>query len=118
MATVALLVVVLGSLLLVALGLLSLFDRLPPNSVAGIRTPYTFSSPENWYRTHRAAAPVLIWGGVAGAMAGLAFLPFAVAGKVSPGAVGGVTIAIAALILVAAIGSWLYGVNRAKRAGA
>lgn len=112
------LIVVVGSLAVTLLGVLGLLEKLPPNSFAGIRTPYTRSSPENWYRTHRAAAPLLIWGGVAGTMAGLAFLPFAIAGKLGDGLSSGVVVAIAAVLLICCIAGWLYGEHSAKRATA
>lgn len=103
-----------GGLLFIVLGWLALNEKLPRNHIAGIRTPYTMRSEENWYATHRAAAPLLIYGGVAVAMAGLAFLPFAAAGKVSAGVGGAVMIAMAAVAFIVALASWLYGTRAAR----
>lgn len=100
------------------LGWLSLLGKLHPNRWAGIRTPYTRRSPENWYATHRAAAPVLIWSGVAVVSAGMAFLPFAVAGTLNDGLTATVTIALCGLLFAGAIAGWWYGTRVAKsRAG-
>ncbi len=109
------LVTLAGALFLV-LGWMSLVGSLPPNRVAGIRTPHTRKSAENWYATHRAAAPVLIWVGVAVLAAGLAFLPFAIAGTVGDGLVEGLSIGLGSLLLVGAVASWVYG-KRAGRTG-
>jgi uncharacterized membrane protein len=111
---IALVLVTLAGALFAVLGWMSLQGTLRPNTWAGIRTPYTRRSPENWYATHRAAAPALIWGGAAVLAAGLAFVPFALAGKLNDGLTGGITIALAALLFVVAIGSWLYGTKVAR----
>jgi uncharacterized membrane protein len=111
---VALGLVTLVGLLLVVLGWLGLVGRLPRNGFAGIRTPYTMRSDENWAATHRAAAPVLIFGGIAIVMAGLAFFPFSLAGKLGNGLVGGVTVALAVVLGADVLVAWQYGVRRAK----
>ena len=107
------LVTLAGALFLV-LGWMSLAGSLPPNDVAGIRTSYTRRSPGNWYATHRAAAPVLIWVGVAVLAAGLAFLPFAIAGSLGDGLVIGLVVALGTLLFMGAIASWLYGTRAAR----
>lgn len=104
----------LGGAVFLVLGWMSLQGRLRPNAWAGIRTPYTRRTAENWYAAHRAAAPALIWSGVAVLASGLAFLPFALAGKLDDGLTAGVTIALACLLLVGAVGGWLYGIKVAK----
>lgn len=110
----ALLVMTLGGIAGATIGWFSLTGKLPPNRWAGIRTPYTMSSSERWYAAHRAGAPWLIFGGVATAMTGLAFTPFALAGKVPAGLALAVLLGCAAILLVSAIGSWQFGVGRAK----
>jgi hypothetical protein len=111
---IALMVATIAGLAFVVVGWLSLQDKLPPNAIGGIRTPYTMKSPENWYATHRAAAPVLIWSGAAAVAAGLAFLPFAVAGVLDDRLAGGVTAALSWLLLAGAVGGWLYGTKVAR----
>lgn len=111
---VALLVVTLGGIAVSVVGWLGLLGKLPPNRVAGIRTPYALSSPERWYAVHRAGAPWLLFGGVAVAMAGFAFTPFALAGAVPDALALAVVLVCAAIILVAALGSWQVGVAKAK----
>ncbi|MDZ7727403.1 MAG: SdpI family protein [Dehalococcoidia bacterium] len=71
-------VMVIASASLVAMGIMGLLGRLPPNALVGIRLPYTMSSPERWYTTHRyaAAPPMLVLGGVATTSVSLAFFPF------------------------------------------
>lgn len=109
-----LLTATLGGVLFLALGWMSLQGTLRPNMWAGIRTPYTRENDENWYATHRAAAPVLIWSGVAVLATGLAFLPFALAGKLDDGLVAAVTLVLTGLLLMGALGSWLYGTRVAR----
>jgi uncharacterized membrane protein len=110
----ALLALTFGGLVLLVVGWLALQGKLRRNHVAGIRTPFTMRSDENWYATHRHAAPVLIFAGVAVTAMGLAFLPFAVAGALPDWFVTGASGVMAALVLSAAIGSWLYGTRRAR----
>ena len=112
---IALAIAALGSMTVVVLGWMSLVGKLAPNHIAGIRTPYTRRNPGNWYATHRAAAPLLIFGGVAALMTSLAFLPFALAGSVSDGLAVAVLIVIVGLLLVSAVGGWAYGTAAAKR---
>ena len=102
-----------GGAVFLVLGWMSLVGTLPSNVVAGIRTPSARKWPENWHAPHRAAAPVLIWAGVAVLAAGLAFLPFAIVGTVGDGLVEGLVIGLGSLLVVGAVASWVYG----KRAG-
>lgn len=112
---VVFLVLTLAGVALTVVGLMGLLGKLAPNSFAGIRTQYTRSSPERWYATHRAASPYLVFGGVAVLSAGLAFLPFAIAGRVSDGLGTGVAVALSIVVVVAAIWSWWTGTAKAKR---
>jgi uncharacterized membrane protein len=109
--------VTVAGVLFVVLGWMGLLGKLPPNHIAGIRTPFTMRSEQNWYATHRAAAPLLIFGGVAATMAGLAFFPFAAAGKVSDALAASVCVAVAVLLGVTAITGWLFGTRRARSSG-
>jgi uncharacterized membrane protein len=59
-----------ASLMLSALGLFfavlgPAVQRLPPNGIAGFRTPWTLASPYAWWRTHRLAGPLWTLGGLA-----------------------------------------------------
>ena len=110
----ALVVVTAGGVVFLVLGWMSLIGTLPPNWVAGIRTPYTMRSPENWYAVHRAAAPVLIWSGAAVIAAGLSVLPFALLGKLSDGFMSATCGVLAALMLVSVLAAWLYGTKVAR----
>jgi uncharacterized membrane protein len=112
---VALGMVTLGGLFLVVFGWLGLVGKLPRNGFAGIRTPYTMRSDENWAATHRAAGPVLIFGGIAIVMAGLAFFPFSLAGKLGNVLVGRVTVALALVLAADVLAAWQYGVRKAKQ---
>jgi uncharacterized membrane protein len=114
-AGLVLLLLLLASAIVTVVGILGLLAKLPPNALVGIRTPYTMQSRDNWYAVHRAAAPVLIWGGIAATMTSLAFLPFAVAGKLGTGLVSGIALAVAALLVASAVAGWLFGVRTAKR---
>jgi len=111
---VVFLVIAAGSAMVLAIGIFALLGKLPRNGWAGIRTPYTMRSDENWLRTHRFGAPLLIFGSVATLSASIAFLPFALAGKVSDGLAGAVSLSCAAVLGASAIAAWLYGVNKAK----
>lgn len=112
---IALAIVAIGGLLFVVLGWLGLTGRPPRNGFAGIRTPYTMKSDQHWYAAHRYGAPMLIFGGVAVFMTGLAFFPFSVAGKVPSGLGSAVTMAMTGLLLLSALISWQTGVKGAKR---
>lgn len=114
----ALALVTLGGLAVVVLGWLGWLEKLPPNGLAGIRIPYTRRSPENWYATHHAAAPLLIFGGVAIVAAGMAFLPFSLAGKVSDGLAAGITIALTGVLLMTVLAGTVVGVKSARSRGA
>ncbi|MBE7517798.1 MAG: SdpI family protein [Thermoflexaceae bacterium] len=111
---VALLVMTLAGVIVVTLGWLGLQGKLPRNHVAGIRTPYTMRSDETWYATHRHGGPILIFAGVAAVSAGLALVPFAAAGAVSDSLTAATALAMAAVLLMAALGSWLIGTRRAR----
>jgi uncharacterized membrane protein len=113
----ALAIVTLGGVLLVALGWLGWLRKLPPNWFAGIRIPYTMRSPENWYATHHAAAPSLIFGGVAIVAAGMAFLPFSIAGKVSDGLAAAISLALAGVLLVTVLAATIVGVQSSRSRG-
>lgn len=112
---VAFVVVTLGALVTTMLGLAGLIERLPRNHIAGIRTPYTLQSDEHWRVTHREGAPLIIFGSVAAFAAGLAFTPFAIAGKLSDGLALAVILVMTVVLLAAVLASWRYGTARAKR---
>ncbi len=95
----ALVAVALGSGSLAYLGFLGLLGKLRPNRWAGIRTAFTRASEQNWYDTHRAAGPILMYGGVLGFAVALAFAPFALAGKVGL-IVGVVALAACATVML------------------
>ena len=109
--------VTLGGAVFLVLGWRSLVGTLPPNVVAGIRTPSARKWPENWHATHRAAAPVLIWVGVAVLAAGLAFLPFAIVDKLAGGLILGLVIGLGSLLLIGAVASWVYGTRVGRGSG-
>jgi uncharacterized membrane protein len=116
MMALPLLALVLGSLGLLTIGWMGMTRKLPPYYFAGIRTPFTLRSSENWYATHEAGGPLLILGAAAGVAGGLAFLPFVIAGVVPDALVQGVVIAIAIVVLISVIASWIYGTRKAKAA--
>lgn len=111
---VALAILTLGGAAILVLGWLAWMGKLPPNWFAGIRIPYTMRSPENWYATHHAAAPLLIFGGVAIVAGGLAFLPFSLAGSVSDGLAAAVSLALAGLLLATVLTAVVVGVQSAR----
>ena len=110
-------VMIVVGVVFVAVGLMALLEKLPRNHIAGIRTRFALSSDENWYATHRAASPLLIFGGVAVAMVGVAFLPFAIAGKVSDSISVVASFAMAVVVVMVAIASLVYGTRVARRGG-
>ncbi|MBA3945658.1 MAG: SdpI family protein [Herpetosiphonaceae bacterium] len=61
--TIGFWVTLLVSLLFVGLG--NILGKLRPNWFAGIRTPWTLSSPEVWTRTHRIGGYLLVLVGLA-----------------------------------------------------
>lgn len=77
-----LIAVVLAALMVVWVGFAGLTGQLRPNYWAGIRTEFTTRNADNWNAVHRAAGPVFMFGGVLVVAVGLAFVPFALAGKI------------------------------------
>ncbi len=114
MSVFGLLVTTAAGLIVLTVGWLGLRGRLPRNHIAGIRTPYTMRSDENWYASHRYAGPVLIYAGVAVAASGLALLPFAAAGVLPAWLLDGAVTAQVIVLLAAVIASWLYGTRKAR----
>lgn len=111
-------VMLIVAIIVTVVGLLGFLGKLPPNPIAGIRTPYTHRSSENWYAVHREGGPFIILGGVAAISCGLAFTPFALAGKISSGPSAAIAIAMAVVLGLSVLVGWLYGTAKAKgRAG-
>lgn len=110
-------VMLLGSVVLVTVGVMGLLGRLPRNPIAGIRTGYTMASDERWMAVHRAAAPAMIFGGVAVASVAMAFFPFAVAGRVPAGTGSAVAIALCVAILFLVVMAAVIGTRSAKAKG-
>ncbi|HKS91775.1 MAG TPA: SdpI family protein [Tepidiformaceae bacterium] len=102
-------ILIVVGIVVAVLGLFGLLGKLPPNHIAGIRTRYSLASDQNWYATQRAGSPWLIFGGIAIAMAGLAFVPFVFAGKLSQVPATIVTIALVVLLVITGIGAWIFG---------
>lgn len=103
------------------LGYMGLLGKLPPNGYAGIRTSFTMATSENWYDTHKAASPVMMFGGILVFSVALAFLPFAYAGEVS-GTVGFVVVVLCGVltIMTTALGWYAgtaYAAARSTRSG-
>ena len=108
--------VTLAGFALAAAGILGMFHRLKPNPFAGIRTPYTSSSEQAWYDTHRFAGPILALGGAAVLAAGLSCLPFAAAGVLPSGFAVAVLLILAVVTIGVAIAAWRHGTSRARAA--
>ena len=96
--------------LVVTVGLLGTLGQLPRNGWLGLPTAFRLGSDELWVRAHRRGGPVLLFGGVAVVMAGLAFGPFVLIGSVAGTVVVAVVLAQCALLagsvgVAAAVGS-------------
>ncbi len=113
--SIGLVLTTLIGVVLAAVGWLGWLQHLPPNYLVGIRTPFTLRSPENWYRTHHAAAPLLIFGGIAVVAVGISCIPFAVAGKLPGGFSRVILSAELGMILATVLLSWRFGTSAAKR---
>jgi uncharacterized membrane protein len=96
-------------------GFMGLTGKLPRNRWAGIRVGATMASEEAWQAAHRAAGPVMLLGGAAVFAIGLAFFPFAFAGKVDALA-GLVVIMVAAGLLLGSMFSALTSALNAANA--
>lgn len=89
-------------LALFSLGLGLVLPRLRRNGYAGIRTPYSLASDENWQKTHRLGGMLFVGAGLVGLVA----VPF-----------GSVAIAVGALVaasLASAVYSFTLGKNVAR----
>jgi uncharacterized membrane protein len=102
---VALLVATLGGAVIATVGFLGATERLPRNSLVGIRIPSTMRSDEAWRRAHRAAGPLFVFGGVGIFAVGAAFFPFAAAGRVDDVIALGVLIAMLIVTLSLVLGA-------------
>jgi uncharacterized membrane protein len=105
MAALLFFVMLAAGALLTVFGLLGILGRLPHGSPLGIRLPYIMECEERWYAAHRAAAPPLVFGGVGIATVNLAFLPFAIAGRIDLAlalVVAGISFAALLLVLLQA----------------
>lgn len=114
----ALAVITIASAAVTVVGWLGFTGRLPRNRWAGIRTGYTMSTDTRWAAAHRAGGPFLVLGGVAATAAGMAFLPFSLAGKVPAALEASVVIGCAVVLVLAALASWLIGTSSARSAEA
>jgi uncharacterized membrane protein len=63
MTTILILYLVSG-VLLIALAIPLLYDKIPPNSLYGFRVSQTLTDPKVWYAVNRHAARWLIFAGV------------------------------------------------------
>ena len=114
---IVLLVMFLGAVTVLTVSVMGLVGKLPRNHWAGIRVPYTMANDERWEATHRFAAPFFIFGSVGVASVCLAFLPFAIVGRVSDTLGVIVAIVSAVVLLTAVVFGALIGVTASKRAG-
>lgn len=113
---VVFLIVLTGSALVTVVGWRAIQEKLPRQSWAGIRTPYSMANDEQWYAVHRYGGPYMVFGGVASFAAALAMLPFSLAGKLPDSFSTAVVIAIALVLGGSALLSWVMGVRGAKAA--
>jgi uncharacterized membrane protein len=111
---IALMVTTLAAAVAAYVGFLGLAGKLPPNNVAGIRTPFTRQSAGNWYATHQAGSPYLVLPAVAALAAGLAFVPFAFASKVPDGVITVIVVVQGVLVVAGALLAWRIGTSHAK----
>lgn len=114
---IGLIVLFLGAATVLAVAVMGLVGKLPRNHWAGIRLPYTMSNDERWEATHKFAAPFLIFGAAGVAAVTLAFIPFALAGRISDTLGAIVAIVSAVVLLTAVVFGALIGVTASKRAG-
>lgn len=113
---IALLVATVASLAALTVGVMGLVGRHPRNHIAGIRTAGTLASDEAWREAHRAGSAPLIFGAVAAFMAGLAFLPFVLAGKVGDTLAVVVVTAQAGFLAGGTVVAWLIAERTARGA--
>jgi len=63
---------ILIGLLFIVLG--NILPKVPRNFFIGIKTPWTLSDPDNWYKTHRLGAYLFVAGGLVMIIKGLVLL--------------------------------------------
>jgi uncharacterized membrane protein len=114
---VAFLFLLLASVALILVGWWGFQEKLPRQHWAGIRTPYSLASDEQWAAVHRYGSPYLIFGGVAALATAAAALPFAIAGSLPAGFSATVLVAIVIVVVVSALMAWILG-ERAARSSA
>ncbi|HSP63363.1 MAG TPA: SdpI family protein [Pyrinomonadaceae bacterium] len=72
----------IGGVLLVAISLPMMYDKVPPNGFYGFRTPRTLSDPNLWYPANRVAGRNLAVAGVI--VSTTALVVFAVQKSIQP----------------------------------
>jgi uncharacterized membrane protein len=72
----------IGGVLLTAISLPMMYDKIPPNSFYGFRTPRTMSDPNVWYPANRVAGRNLALAGVI--VATTALVVFAMQKSIQP----------------------------------
>ena len=112
---VAFLAMALGAGALAVVGRKSTNGTLPPNRWAGIRTPYTFSSEDAWYSTHRHAGPVLERSGVIVAVAAVGCLILALVEVFTVALAAVAALVLSTAMVAAALYAWAHGTARARR---
>jgi uncharacterized membrane protein len=88
------------AVLVVAMTRAAARGRLPANGLLGIRTPATQRSDTAWRAGHRAAFPVVTWGGLVVLFGALAVLVGAVPSAFTPETAGLVLIALEGIVVV------------------
>jgi len=83
----------------------NVMGRVRPNATTGIRTPWTFKSPEIWRRTHRLAGRLMFFAGLLGALGGL----------VLPGPA--LLVTLLGLVLISTLGPAVYSYLLWKKEG-
>ncbi len=100
----------LSGLLMAALSIPLIHERVPRNWLYGVRTPKTLRSDENWYRANRYGGVLLARAGATISICSLLLLPFA--SRLRPDVVGYLGLAITLIPITIATVLILRYVNK------
>jgi uncharacterized membrane protein len=100
----------IGGVLLIAISLPMMYDKVPPNGFYGFRTPRTMSDPNLWYPANRVAGRNLAVAGVI--VSTTALVVFAMHKSITPRNASVILLVVSMMALIGAVVHSLIALRR------